>query len=135
MKGKVLAVKHAKRLLSQMNFNPDGFDVRKSNGCRIDVEAIAAKLRISLIPRELPDDVSGVFFRKDSELFMGVNKNHNEHRQRFTIAHEIGHYKLHATETLHYDKNEVDTVYFRANDVSNLEEVEANHFAAELLFC
>ena len=133
MKGKVLAVKQAKRLLSQMNFDPDSYDLTRSNGCVIDVEAIAKRLNISLIPSELPDEVSGVFFRKNGELFLGFNQNHNEHRQRFTIAHEIGHYKLHATENLHYDKNEIDTVYFRANDVSNLEEIEANHFAAELL--
>lgn len=44
-------------------------------------------------------------------------------RQRYTIAHEIGHIVLHS----HLDWNDVD------DDVSNILEVEANWFASRLL--
>src|SRR5207245_482886 len=55
-------------------------------------------------------------------------------RQRFTIAHEIGHLLLHRGATFHVD--EKSPIGFR-NDRSSMatdeKEIEANQFAAELL--
>lgn len=127
---KALAAKQAKRLLVQVGFKSDDYDPTTTTGCSIDLEAIADKLQIQLNPSKLPDSVSGVFFRRDKKLFLIYNEDQSEHRQRFTIAHEIGHYILHASESLHYDK---DVVFYRSNDISNSDEVEANQFAAEIL--
>jgi len=43
----------------------------------------------------LPDGVSGVLLRRDDLALVAVNAAHPELRQRFTIAHEIGHFMLH----------------------------------------
>jgi len=63
-----------------------------------------------------------------------VNQSQAQSRQRFTIAHELGHALLHEGEELHVDKD------FRINfrDVvsslaTNVEEIESNTFAAWLL--
>jgi len=67
---------------------------------------------------------------------IGVNEDHHPNRQRFSIAHELGHLLLHSVETLHVDRNEVFRVQRRDEESAkgtNLEEREANAFAAELL--
>ena len=55
-------------------------------------------------------------------------------RQRFTVAHELGHLLLHGYTTPHADSN--FRVRFRDAESSTgsvREEIEANQFAAELL--
>jgi Zn-dependent peptidase ImmA (M78 family) len=132
MRGKRHAKMKAKKLLQQYGFNVENIDVKKNN-LSIDVEAVADSLRINVIRHAFSDEVSGVFFRKNVQLYLGVNEHHHDHRQRFTIAHEIGHYVLHSSEILHYDKTDLERVYFRTDNISDLNEIEANHFAAELL--
>jgi len=64
---------------------------------------------------------------------IAINASQSEARQRFTIAHEIGHYILHNIQDLHVDSNRV---YFRNEQSSlanNIEEIQENQFAAELL--
>jgi Zn-dependent peptidase ImmA (M78 family) len=107
--------------------------VNRKNGCEIDVENIARRLNINILRDEMPDNISGAFIIKGKKLTLGVNASHSSTRQRFTIAHEIGHYLLHSNETLHFDKNINDNEIFFRSDISSLSEVEANHFAAELL--
>ena len=51
-------------------------------------------------------------------------------RQRFTVAHEIGHYVLH--KGLIDKEGIVDTILFRSK-LSNANEVEANKLAASML--
>ena len=59
---------------------------------------------------------------------IGVNKLHHRNRNRYTLAHELGHYILHK------DKNVdlVDTTFFRNNETDSIEYM-ANEFAAKLL--
>lgn len=71
--------------------------------------------------------------RGHGQTVIGVNSLHHPNRQRFTIAHELGHLLLHKDE-VHIDRS------FRVNrrdEVSSLavdpDEIEANRFAAELL--
>ncbi len=79
-------------------------------------------------------DLSGFLFRREKEIIIGVNTNQAPIRQRFTIAHELGHLLLHDLDDLHVDHGFV--VRLRS-DVSSLgldeAEMEANRFAAELL--
>jgi Zn-dependent peptidase ImmA (M78 family) len=131
MKGRVYAVRQAKKLLSQYR-SAHGEDLEPGN-FEIDVHAIAQHMGVNVVTHEFSENISGVFFRKDDNLHLGVNSQHHKHRQRFTIAHEIGHYLLHSNQMLHYDRPEVETMHFRADNISNLNEIEANHFAAELL--
>ena len=79
-------------------------------------------------------DIDGFLYRKESESVIGVNQNQAPVRQRFTIAHELGHLLLHEYPQVHVDRG------FRVrlrNGVSqkgiDRDEMEANRFAAELL--
>ncbi len=69
-----------------------------------------------------------------------INKSHRETRQRFTLAHELGHLVLHSFDDLHYDRKEYGSGFGRvrmrdseSSTGENRDEVEANFFAAELL--
>ena len=98
----------------------------------VDLLAEFLGIRIVYKPYEDGDDVSGMLYRGEGRPIIGVNSAHHIHRQRFTIAHEIGHFVLHD------GKMYVDTPTVRFRDsISGLaidnEEIEANGFAAELL--
>jgi IrrE N-terminal-like domain len=58
-----------------------------------------------------------------------VNKYDTPERQRFTVAHEIGHFLLHRDQI---QNGIVDNVLFRSK-LSNRVEAEANRIAASIL--
>ena len=65
---------------------------------------------------------------------IAVNPAHHINRQRFTIAHELGHYFFHEGLEEHVDQN--FRIAWRNSDSSkaiNWLEVEANRFPAALL--
>ncbi len=100
----------------------------------VPVEAIARKLGAEIRYSPFEGDISGMVYRDKDWTVIGVNSLHHPNRQRFTIAHEIGHMLLHKGKEFHVDKT------FRVNlrdDLSSQavdrEEIEANSFAAELL--
>lgn len=101
----------------------------------IDLNSIAGDLNAKIIPNDLDAaQLSGFAFHKDGSRIIGVNSNESERRQRFTIAHELGHLFLHNSKTVNYDKGGV--MMFRDNHSSSgsdIKEIEANRFAAELL--
>jgi Zn-dependent peptidase ImmA (M78 family) len=102
----------------------------------VPVERIAARLGASISHRPFEDGVSGMLFRGDDDgmKLIGVNSSHSSTRQRFTIAHEIGHLLLHKGRPMILDApgrvNMRDSTSSQATDA---EEIEANSFAAELL--
>jgi len=86
-------------------------------------------LTIEYVPIE--DVVSGMIAYCDQNSgIIAVNNEHVETRQRFTIAHEIGHFFLHKNSFIdkHYRKTSNEDL-----PQSVPEEVQANFFAAELL--
>lgn len=74
---------------------------------------------------------------KDGVSVIGVNALHHPNRQRFTMAHELGHHVLHADriqDSAHVDKG--FSVLMRDGVTSkgtDRVEIEANAFASELL--
>lgn len=55
-------------------------------------------------------------------------------RQRFTIAHELGHFLLHEGITNHVDRSyRVNFRSAESSQATNVEEIEANYFAASIL--
>lgn len=99
----------------------------------VQVEKVAAHLGATVKYSPFEGELAGVLARDNVRVVIGVNSSHHPNRQRFTIAHECGHLKLHEGEAY------VDTE-FRVNwrdDVSSMatdyKEIEANRFAAELL--
>ena len=105
----------------------------------VPVESIAESLGIQVQRDQVGDGLSGFLVRTTGtgEAVIGVNANHTQRRQRFTIAHELGHYLLHEGEAVHFDGEKPGvTVNLRNRESSTGEtdiEVEANLFAAELL--
>lgn len=96
----------------------------------LDVSRLTILLGIKMRLEPLKGEDSGCLYKdnKSQEWIMLVNSLHHPNRQRFTIAHEIAHYLMHSKQ-LDFFKDEV---FFR-NGESNIIEIEANRFAAELL--
>ncbi len=101
----------------------------------IQLEKIAKYLGVDIKGEDLDFDVSGLFVMKNDKSYIRYNNTESEHRQRFTIAHELGHFMLHKEDKpLFVDKNE--KILYRNFDSSTGEikkEREANAFAAALL--
>jgi len=100
----------------------------------VDVYAIADYLGITVVNLVIGNDVSGMLIRDAEVLTVGLHHSHSARRKRFTLAHEIGHLKLHRGRPLIVDStvrvNMRDATSARATD---REEMEANRFAAALL--
>ena len=83
------------------------------------------------------ENVSGALYIEDGRGIIGVNADHHPNRQRFTIAHELGHFLLHgrarAAHTVFLDRKFVWRRDSESELATNPEEIEANQFAAELL--
>ena len=97
----------------------------------VPVDQIAKKRGVKIRYEAFEGDLSGALYRVDAgTTVLAVNSWHADVRQRFTIAHEVGHLELHS------DALFIDGFLARDGDSSmaiKSEEVEANAFAAELL--
>jgi Zn-dependent peptidase ImmA (M78 family) len=104
----------------------------------IDVFALAQKYAI-LIKEPMGSELSGMLVplarKVRGKLWaIVVNSTHPRVRQRFTVAHELGHLVLHAYTVPHADRGfKIRFRNARSSDGSVSEEIEANEFAAELL--
>jgi len=99
-------------------------------GPPVDVDALARIVGAEVRRRPNSPDISGLLYRQGEDLIIGVNADDSPARQRFTIAHEIGHLKLHQSGFF------VDRAYRAWRDdlpSDPNEERQANWFAAELL--
>jgi Zn-dependent peptidase ImmA (M78 family) len=101
----------------------------------VPVERLAELINAEIVRQPFEGEVSGIVYRnEDGSAVIGVNSSHSPQRQRFTIAHEIGHFLLHADERLHVDEN--FPIGLR-NEISSKSisdnEIESNQFAAALL--
>lgn len=118
---------------ASLNTPDDVLKLAESKGVEtdpLDVADLIKALGIKVYFEPMPGDDSGSLTKnkKTGEWKMMVNSLHHPHRQRFTIAHEIGHHVKHGA----FKDEFTDTTFFR-NGESNQMEAEANRFAAELL--
>ncbi len=107
----------AEKILS--HFSADSIPV---NVCEI---AKKANVLIKYAPSK---EFSGLLYRKDNNAFMAISSSESDVRQRFAIAHELGHFFLHPQKGTF--------VEFRDNEKNiarGMKEVQANKFAAALL--
>ena len=98
----------------------------------VDAARIAENRGLVIRSQPLEDTVSGMLVIKDGRTIIGINESHHPNRQRFSIAHELGHYLLHREQSSVF----IDAVYYRdqtSSEGSRAQEIEANAFAAELL--
>jgi len=101
----------------------------------IAVEKICDALDIAIIEDDLTylekkhgNEIAGLIYldaKKDIRAIF-VNEKDPFPRQRFTVAHELGHFFLHLT-----DKEDGVFVSFRS--LKSPQETEANKFASDLL--
>lgn len=99
----------------------------------VPVETLAELAGAVIRYEPFEGQLSGMLFRSEDGAVIGVNSLHAAVRQRFSIAHEIGHLLLHEPE-LHVDEHAF--VAFRdleSSKASDPAEIEANQFAAALL--
>jgi Zn-dependent peptidase ImmA (M78 family) len=103
----------------------------------IDLEELCKRLEIQLDYTDLPEELSGLYTKtKKAEALIGINKNLPLRRQRFALAHALGHYFLHGFHHLLYETHQPELVYTRVDSAPQFRrflESEANIFAAELL--
>lgn len=102
---------------------------------KIDLAIISKNLGVDIKGENLDPEISGFFVLKNGIPYIRFNKLEAIQRQRFTIAHELGHFLLHKDERpLFIDKSE--KILYRDINSSTGEikkEREANAFAASLL--
>jgi len=105
----------------------------------VAVDQIAKSKGASVVPFELGDEVSGVLVVEEDRGTIGYNVAHHKNRQRFTIAHELGHFILHLdkgkSKEMFVDKDFIiKWRYEKTYTPSEFKhEQEANAFAAALL--
>jgi len=100
----------------------------------VPLELVAHRLGFAVKKVPLGDEISGVLVVADGKGHIGVNSEQAPVRQRFTIAHEIGHFLLHREDSVLF----IDKTYvaFRDSESAKGEdraEIQANQFAAALL--
>lgn len=101
----------------------------------IAIKTLIKSLGIKLTPYDLGEDVSGVLVIDNENCKIGYNSTESHVRQRFTLAHELGHFILHKSKQQEVFVDNV-TYMFRKNNSRTKDykiEMEANQFAAALL--
>ena len=102
----------------------------------VNVDDVAKRLGLRILYEKLAPDVSGLLITTKDGANIVVQNFDAKNRQRFTIAHEIGHHHLgHQFEGGRHVH--IDTSISQRSSLSStgldLKEIEANQFAASLL--
>jgi Zn-dependent peptidase ImmA (M78 family) len=100
----------------------------------VDPFALAEKLGIEVAYGHLEEGTAGLIVREaeDTATRIMLNRSDPPNRQKFTLAHELGHYFRHDSEGDHvfgYVDHRADL----ASRGEDREEIWSNKFAAELL--
>lgn len=102
----------------------------------VPVEFLARTKGLPIVEQAMDSDVSGALVSLGNRSHgIAVNAAHAPVRKRFTVAHELGHYlREHIPEDDHLDWGfTVIRRDGRSSDATDLQEMEANFFAACLL--
>lgn len=101
----------------------------------INIQKISKSLNVDVKEEIMDDEISGLFVMKDGKPFIRYNFFEDPKRQKFTIAHELGHFILHKETPLFVDKKNEKIMYRNSESTTGeiRKEREANAFAASLL--
>ncbi|WP_296221747.1 ImmA/IrrE family metallo-endopeptidase [uncultured Enterobacter sp.] len=113
--------------------NPESvFKLAQNMGLKtipFDLDSFVLKLGIVLHKTILPNDISGKLEKNRDNIWeITINSLHHPKRQRFTLAHELGHYFLHRNRCSLF----TDKTLYRSSNMDTME-YEANNFAGALL--
>ena len=103
----------------------------------VPIDAIIADMGLPLSYNALGDDISGYIERANGSYKIVVNSAHARTRQRFTAAHELGHYIYHR-DLLGEGVGDNRAYRSEGTDLPNpnirpIHERQANSFAANVL--
>lgn len=106
----------------------------KVTAAPVPIEDIARMVGARIVPNNFNDEISGVLVRQPDNIVIGVEAQQSPQRKRFTIAHELGHLLLHDGDEVHVDRNfRINLRSPASSRAEDIEEIEANAFAASLL--
>ena len=97
---------------------------------QLDLFSIVGGYEIIAKEAELNNSIAKILIRGQQAIISVASNCHNEHRKRFSIAHELGHYVLHRDIQSLFEDSEESIVHCYNN--SGIEK-EADQFAAEYL--
>jgi Zn-dependent peptidase ImmA (M78 family) len=105
------------------------------SGAPVSVDVVAIAEGVPIVEHAFRGDVSGALIKSNGVSGIAVNSSHPLNRRRFTIAHELAHFLLaHKGNEDHVDwKFTVLRRDGKSSEASDIEEIEANSFAANLL--
>lgn len=101
----------------------------------VPIKSIAAAEGCTVRSTLLEDDLSGMAFIKDEQKFIVYNASHHPNRQRFTIAHELGHHLMDyrmLAHSVHVDRGVLRRDRLSSDGIDDIE-IAANAFAASVL--
>jgi len=99
----------------------------------VPIERIAESEGALVVRNHFPGYESGFALREGGRWIIGVNTTTSPRRQRFTVAHELGHLLLHEGTLITDYSIYISKRDGKASLGTDKEEVEANGFAAEIL--
>ncbi len=112
----------------------------------VNLTLLTEKLNVSLHIEPLEREISGMLVCKSGKNHIIINSTHPQTRQRFSIAHELGHFHLHHQnngDNLFVDRqyqiyrrvgSATDSSYkAESSSTTPQQEKEANIFAGALL--
>lgn len=103
------------------------------NSVPVDIEKLAILVGAEVKRDNFEDTLAGFIYLQGDMKLIGVNASDSLQRQRFTIAHELGHMHLDK-EAVSYDRDfAVKMRDEHSKDGTDPIEINANLFAAELL--
>lgn len=79
----------------------------------------------NFVPDQSSSNISGAVSSKEKKIL--INDKESIFRQRFTLAHEIGHI------VLHFNSHDEEFVDFRIDGIRDTKELQADEFAGCLL--
>jgi Zn-dependent peptidase ImmA (M78 family) len=110
-------------------------------GYELQLDKLCKELGLNYFEADFEDNISGAIVKdgNSSVYSIYVNRKHARNRQRFTLAHEIGHYISYKSNS--YSKEELEekgcfedqALSYRKEGKHSDAETEANLIAAELL--
>ena len=112
------------------------------NKYKLLLNEVCKKLQIECFDSDFDDPrISGMLIKNNEtgKFDIYVNRKHSNTRQRFTVAHEIGHYLSWKHQSYSYEQlnkeNEIEdyAISFRHESIQSDAETEANEIAATIL--
>jgi len=98
----------------------------------VNVISLAKTMGLRVFSESFSQNISGKLYR-DTESAAGwsisVQAGEPTYRQRFTIAHELGHFVLHRE----FIKGDLEDDTFYRSGLPHWQETQANAFAADVL--